>query len=89
MIIGLIIAVAFVATGIALGGLTGVAEYCSGTVYDTQLCENAKLRESIFGAVLAGAGVIACAIVAGGALVASRSARAASASIDSEEMLAV
>lgn len=70
---GLIIAVVLVVAGVALGGLNGVAEYCSGDVYDTQLCESAQLRQSIFGSVLAGTGVIAAAIVAGAGLLASRS----------------
>lgn len=50
--------------GAILVDLPQVQLVCTGPITDTDLCESARARHAIFGAVLTGSGVVALAIIA-------------------------
>lgn len=56
-------AVCLVIAGFLLADLPGIG-VCSGAIYDTNRCEAAQLRQSIFASALVVSGVIAVAVVA-------------------------
>ncbi len=63
-VLGLLAVCVLCIVGFALADLPGISA-CSGDVFDTDLCEAARLRQTIFAAALTASGVIAAAILVG------------------------
>lgn len=59
------VAVAVAVYGIVLADLPRVAQVCAGDVVSTDLCEPARLGQSIFGSILVGSSIISLAIITG------------------------
>lgn len=57
---------------LALVGLAQANEACTGEIVDTVLCEAAKMRQSIFGGLVATAVLIGAAILAGAWVIAEQ-----------------
>jgi len=79
--------VAFVAcaitivVGITLFGSTVPSGACEGVVYDTSICESARLRQSLLAAILIGSALIAASVTSG-ALIISSAVRGRPASVE-------
>lgn len=50
------------------------ADACTGVVFDTALCEGARLRQSLFAAILVGSALIAGSIVVSALIISSSGA---------------
>ena len=61
-------AACLVVAGFVLADLSGTSA-CSGPIYDTSLCESARLRQSLFASSLAASGVIALALIVAASII--------------------
>lgn len=61
--VGLLVAVGLAIAGFAIINFPGIDQACSGAVYDTNLCESARLRGAIFASALTAAAIISAALL--------------------------